>query len=106
MPGAVRENDEGILMDSRNATRVLVRALRTLSVLALPPDAQVACLGQMGVAPLADELALGFHDQVLLLDGLVSDGYLDAADADGLRAIDAQLEAMSGDATRCMPIYT
>jgi hypothetical protein len=46
----------------------VVRLVRIIGVLALPAAAQTRCLELMGVAPLADELALELHDQVLLMD--------------------------------------
>lgn len=72
------------------------RLFRVVGVLALPAPDQAACLERMGVAPLADELALELHDHVLLVDQFVEHGYLTPEDADGFRKLDGLLAQMSG----------
>lgn len=73
-----------------------VKLIKIIGVLALPAAGQRRCLQIMGVAPLADELALELHDQVLLIDRMVESGCLNREDAEAARRLDALLARMSG----------
>ena len=74
----------------------VVKLIKVIGVLALPAAGQTRCLELMGVAPLADELALELRDQVLLVDQFVESGYLASEEAEAIRRLDALLAGMSG----------
>ena len=78
--------------------------------LALPPQAQIDYLRNLGVAPLADELALEFHDLHLLVPQLAAQRVLTQQQSEAIDAVSRQLDAMSAcqdtslwmeDALRC-----
>ena len=66
-----------------------------LQRLASPPQAQIAYLRHLGVAPLADELALEFHDLYLLVPQLTAQRVLTRQQSEALDAVSRQLDAMS-----------
>ncbi|GAA2706163.1 hypothetical protein [Actinoplanes palleronii] len=69
--------------------------VRSVAVLALEADAQVAWLGEKGF-PLVDELALEFDDGFRLVPTFVERGWLNAAALPALTEIDQNLSSMSG----------
>jgi hypothetical protein len=66
-----------------------------LARLASPPQAQIDYLRHLGVAPLADELALEFHDLHLLVPQLVAQRVLTPQQSEAIDAVSRQLDAMS-----------
>jgi len=63
--------------------------------LASPSQVQIDYLRHLGVAPLADELALEFHDLHLLVPQLVAQRVLTHHQSEALDAVSRQLDAMS-----------
>lgn len=78
---------------------LVVAFVRSVAVLALPPDAQVAWLHELftDTSPSVDELALGFDDGFQLAPAFIELGWLNAAALPALEQLDAQLEAISGE---------
>lgn len=76
----------------------LARLVRSVAILALPADDQVAWLRSLGLGEpgLADEVALEFGDAHLLTDRLLLEGHITAAAANALNDLDRQLTLMSG----------
>ena len=66
-----------------------------LERLASPPQAQIDYLRHLGVAPLADELALEFHDLHLLVPQLAVQRVLTQQQSEAIDAVSRQLDAMS-----------
>ena len=66
-----------------------------LERLASPPQAQIDYLRDLGVAPLADELALEFHDLHLLVPQLAAQRVLTHQQSEAIDAVSRQLDAMS-----------
>jgi len=66
-----------------------------LERLASPPQAQIDYLRHLGVAPLADELALEFHDLHLLVPQLAAQRVLTPHQSEAIDAVSRQLDAMS-----------
>jgi hypothetical protein len=70
---------------------------RDVALLAMPASHQIAYLRAIGVAPLADELGLPFHDSALLAPQLAEHGFIDPWEVAALRQIDERLEQMPGE---------
>jgi hypothetical protein len=85
------------MSSSRETDERVARLLENLAVLAQPMH-----LSRLGVHGSADELALEFHDSVLLLGQLVDDGLLDEQDAEAVLAVDRKLNEMSGGKNRVL----
>ena len=90
--------------------KVVDELCQILERLASPPQAQIDYLRNLGVAPLADELALEFHDLHLLVPQLAAQRVLTHQQRAALDAVSRQLDAMSAcqdtslwmeDALRC-----
>ncbi|MBW6435351.1 hypothetical protein KZ829_16560 [Actinoplanes hulinensis] len=77
--------------------RFAVSFARSVAVLALEADAQVAWLEKLGAAPSADELALEFDDGLRLAPIFVQRGWLNDTVMPALTRLDDQLGAMSGE---------
>ncbi|GGN99770.1 hypothetical protein GCM10010112_93870 [Actinoplanes lobatus] len=70
--------------------------VRSVAVLALEADAQVAWLGVKGL-PLVDELALEFDDGFRLVPTFIERGWLNDTALPVLAEIDEHLSSMSGE---------
>ncbi|MEV6598561.1 hypothetical protein AB0M36_17040 [Actinoplanes sp. NPDC051346] len=79
--------------------RQVVAFVRSVAVLGLPADAQVAWLQQLftDTARSVDELALEFDDGFQLAPAFIELGWLNAAALPALEQLDARLDAMSSD---------
>jgi len=75
--------------------KVVDELYQILERLALPPQAQIDYLNHLRVAPLADELALEFHDLHLLVPQLVAQRVLTPQQREAIDAVSRQLDAMS-----------
>src|SRR5215510_7406162 len=75
--------------------KVVDELYQILERLALPPQAQIDYLNHLGVAPLADELALEFHDLHLLVPQLVAQRVLTPQQSEAIDAVSRQLDVMS-----------
>ncbi|MFI7598879.1 hypothetical protein [Actinoplanes sp. NPDC049681] len=77
----------------------VVAFVRSVAVLALPPDAQVAWLHELftGTGRPVDELALEFDDGFQLAPAFIELGWLNAAALPALEQLGVRLEAMSGE---------
>src|SRR5207248_10895643 len=75
--------------------KVVNELYQILERLASPPQAQIDYLRNLGVAPLADELALEFHDLHLLVPQLTAQRVLTQQQSEALDAVSRQLDAMS-----------
>ncbi len=75
--------------------KVVDELSQILERLASPPQAQIDYLKHLGVAPLADELALEFHDLHLLVPQLAAQRVLTPQQSEALDAVGRQLDAMS-----------
>jgi hypothetical protein len=82
----VATGSEHALLDLRDVLRRL----------AAPAPDQIAYLRSIGVAPIADELALELDDAVRALPTLVAEGCLTAEQARRISTLDRKLESMSG----------
>ncbi len=79
--------------------RSLVAFVRSIAVLALPAEAQLAWAGQLldQEVPLVDELALEFDDGLRLVPTFIERDWISASALPGLTELDNQLNAMSGE---------
>ena len=68
-------------MDRDLAEAGRTNLLNAVAILASPLEAQLVWLERIGTLPLIDELALEFDDGFVLMDQLVSDGFITAASA-------------------------
>ena len=75
--------------------KVVDELYQILARLASPPQAQIDYLRNLGVAPLADELALEFHDLHLLVPQLAAQGVLTHQQSEAIDAVNHKLDAMS-----------
>jgi hypothetical protein len=75
--------------------KVVDELCQILERLASPPQAQIDYLRNLGVAPLADELALEFHDLYLLVPQLAAQRVLTQQQSEAIDAVSRQLDAMS-----------
>src|SRR5262249_17189597 len=75
--------------------KVVDELYQILERLALPPQAQIDYLRNLGVAPLADELALEFHDLHLLVPQLAAQRVLTHHQRAAIDAESRQRDAMS-----------
>ena len=75
--------------------KVVNELYQILERLASPPQAQIDYLRNLGVAPLADELALEFHDLHLLVPQLAAQRVLTQQQSEAIDAVSRQLDAMS-----------
>lgn len=83
-------------MENADLGQMLVRLMRVTAILALPADDQAAFVHGLGTAPLVDELALEFHDRVLMGPQFVQEGWLTEFEIAAIQEIDIKLKAMSG----------
>jgi hypothetical protein len=70
--------------------------LECLARLAADPDAQIAYLRNLGVYPLADELALEFHEAALLCTSIASDVAFNPEACEAVRLLDSKLGEFGG----------
>ena len=75
--------------------KVIDELCQVLVRLASPPQAQIDYLRNLGVAPLADELALEFHDLDLLVPQLAAQRVLTHQQSEAIDAVNRKLDAMS-----------
>jgi hypothetical protein len=75
--------------------KVVDELCQILERLASPPQAQIDYLRDLGVTPLADELALEFHDLHLLVPQLAAQRVLTHQQRAAIDAVSRQLDAMS-----------
>ena len=75
--------------------KVVDELCQILERLASPPQAQIDYLRELGAAPLADELALEFHDLHLLVPQLMAQRVLTQQQSEAIDAVSRQLDAMS-----------
>src|SRR2546430_4270385 len=75
--------------------KVVDELCQVLARLALPAQAQIDYLRNHGVAPLADELALEFHDLHLLVPQLATHRVLTRQQSEVVDAVSRKPEAMS-----------
>ena len=75
--------------------KVVDELCQILKRLASPPQAQIDYLRNLGGAPLADELALEFHDLHLLVPQLAIQRVLTQQQSEAIDAVSRQLDAMS-----------
>lgn len=75
----------------------LVALREVLTRLAAPAAEQATYLDRLGVAPLADELALELQDAASRIPELVEAGHLSARQAELVRFVDGKLAAMSDE---------
>jgi hypothetical protein len=75
--------------------KVVDELCQILKRLASPPQAQIDYLRNLGGAPLADELALEFHDLHLLVPQLTVQRVLTQQQSEAIDAVSRQLDAMS-----------
>src|SRR5215831_6889744 len=76
--------------------KVVDELCRILERLASPPQAQIDYLRDLGVAPLADELALEVHDLHLLVPHLAAQRVLTLEQGGAIDAVSPELAAVSG----------
>jgi hypothetical protein len=75
--------------------KVVDELCQVLARLASSPQAQIDYLSNLGVAPLADELALEFHDLHLLVPQLAAQRVLTHQQSEAIDAVSRKLDAMS-----------
>src|SRR5215831_2195645 len=75
--------------------KVVDELCQILERLASPPQAQIDYLQHLGVAPLADELALEFHDLYLLVPQLAAQRVLTHQQHKAVDAVSRKLDDMS-----------
>lgn len=75
--------------------RALVRLMRAVAMLAMPPAVQADYLTRIGTPELADELALDLDDGVRSVDSLRTKGYLTDSEYCLLHQLNRKLDAMS-----------
>ena len=75
--------------------KVVNELYQILERLASPPQAQIDYLRNLGVAPLADELALEFHDLHLLVPQLAAQRVLTHQQSEPIDGVSCELDAMS-----------
>jgi hypothetical protein len=81
--------------------KVIEDLCQVLGRLASPSQAQIDYLQHLGVAPLADELALEFHDLYLLVPQLAAQRMLTRQQRKAVDAVSRKLDDMSaGQDTR------
>ncbi|MBI4491879.1 MAG: hypothetical protein HY690_03695 [Chloroflexi bacterium] len=73
-----------------------------LARLAAPARDQIAYLGDLGVSPSADELALELDDVAGLVPRLVACGKLTPQQAERIAAVHRKLDEMSGQDKSCL----
>ncbi|WP_229074925.1 hypothetical protein [Actinoplanes sp. DH11] len=78
--------------------RCVVEFVRSVAVLALEANTQVAWLQKLGATPSADELALEFADGLRLTPIFIERGWVEATAVPALTQLDDQLNRMSGEA--------
>jgi hypothetical protein len=75
--------------------KVVEELCQVLGRLAAPAQAQIDYLQHLGVAPLADELALEFHDLYLLVPQLAAQRVLTHQQSKAIDAVSRKLDDMS-----------
>jgi hypothetical protein len=75
--------------------KVVEELCQVLGRLASPSQAQIDYLQHLGVAPLADELALEFHDLYLLVPQLAGQRVLTHRQSKAVEAVSRKLDDMS-----------
>src|SRR5215813_14772723 len=75
--------------------KVVDELYQILERLASPPQAQIDYLRNLGVAPLADELALEFHDLYLLVPQLAAQRVLTHQQRKAVDTVSRKLDDMS-----------
>jgi hypothetical protein len=75
--------------------KVIEELCQVLGRLAAPSQAQIDYLQHLGVAPLADELALEFHDLYLLVPQLVAQRRLTRQQSKAIDTVSRKLDDMS-----------
>ena len=75
--------------------KVVEELCQVLVRLASPSQAQIDYLQHLGVAPLADELALEFHDRYLLVPQLAAQRVLTHQQRKAVDAVSRKLDDMS-----------
>ena len=78
------------------SSKFVAAFVRSVAVLALEADAQIAWLGEKGLSPV-DELALEFDDGFRLVPTFIERGWLNATALPVLAEIDQHLSSMSGE---------
>ena len=83
-------------MELEEALRIRRSLQDSVALLASPPEAQAAWLRELGVAPLADELALEFNDLERLVPHLGALGVLTTDATRALGVLSAALDQIPG----------
>lgn len=72
---------------------LVARLVKSVAMLALDADVQIQYLTRIGVAPLADELALDLHESLLALPNLGGQAWMTRDALESLHAIDRIFES-------------
>jgi hypothetical protein len=98
VPASMRDPSPYAGLVEEPSPRSVVAFVRSVAVLALDADAQVAWASQLmkNHVPLIDELAMEFDDGFRLVPSFIERGWLNEAALPVLTQLDERLEVMSG----------